>query len=385
MKTIVFINHWAAGMGGAEHSLLDILEKSAPRFKTILVTTEPGPLVTQAQAKGTIVKIIPCSSFVATMRRGNLLVSCMRYPTAIISFAAYVMRLQKVLKSISPDMVHANVPKSHIALMLCSWIGYKGRICLHMREIFERSSLPFQLYAVLFRPRVMQCIAISQAVVDALPLRIKKHSALIYNGVTIPEPQKKKPQGMPLQFIYLGRIVPWKGCHLLIDAFSRICALRQQANIGLSLVGDTLYWAQSYRETLQAQIAALPTSQPCVLLPYSVRAQEMLLEHDVFVCASDKEPFGRSIAEASACSLPVVAFDSGGISEIIVHDQTGLLVPYGDVDKLAEAMIRCIDNPAFCSEMGKNGYARAQSLFNKEKQVESVLVHVQSCAEKPCS
>lgn len=76
---------------------------------------------------------------------------------------------------------------------------------------------------------------------------------------------------------------------------------------------------------------------------------------DVFVNCSLYESFGVAILEASACGVPVVATDVGGVSETCRHGETGLMVPPGDEDALAEAIIRLARDPALRAELGRAG------------------------------
>ena len=76
------------------------------------------------------------------------------------------------------------------------------------------------------------------------------------------------------------------------------------------------------------------------------------------------EPFGMILAEAMSCGLPVVASDTGGISEVVQNGRTGLLVAPGDVEGLVEAVERIFDSREIAVRMGTAGRARAEQLFD---------------------
>jgi glycosyltransferase involved in cell wall biosynthesis len=63
--------------------------------------------------------------------------------------------------------------------------------------------------------------------------------------------------------------------------------------------------------------------------------------------------------EASAAGRPVVAFRSGGLPEAVMHDHSGLLVPKGDADGLADAIVRVLGDPALARRLGENGRRHA--------------------------
>jgi glycosyltransferase involved in cell wall biosynthesis len=220
---LLFINHWAAHLGGAEHSLIDILAEAAQRADVFLVTAESGALAERAAAMGVTVRTLFCAPGLGAVRRGGLVAAGVRQWRGMLSFARFVLRLRALVASINPHLIHANVPKSHVALFLLVRLGFRGKTCYHVREIFAPRSAPYRLYSLLFPPRNARVLAISNAVRESVPLRMKLAARVAYNGVQItssPAPRERPHQA--LRFVYLGRVVPWKGCHLLVEAFSRV-------------------------------------------------------------------------------------------------------------------------------------------------------------------
>jgi glycosyltransferase involved in cell wall biosynthesis len=78
-------------------------------------------------------------------------------------------------------------------------------------------------------------------------------------------------------------------------------------------------------------------------------------EAALFACPSVYEPFGIINLEAMACETPVVATRVGGIKEVVVDEENGLLVPPADPAKLGRAMTRILEDPALGTRMGKAG------------------------------
>jgi glycosyltransferase involved in cell wall biosynthesis len=368
-------------MGGAELSLLDILAEASRSAEGFLVTSEPGALADRARALGITVVIVPCSSSVSAIRRNGLIVSALLHWKSLLSFFRYVLRVRALALKLRPQLIHANVPKSHITLFLLARSGFKGICCFHLREIFERGSLPFRLYAVLFPKRNAFVIAISNAVLSMLPPSMQRAGSVIYNGIDIPPLSECQPakNSAPLRFLYLGRVVPWKGCHRLIEAFSTLCRdiartwARCTAPL-LDIVGDTMYWDRAYRNDLEALIARSGCAQGSVrLLPHTASPLATLCDHDVFCIASENEPFGRVVAEAMACGLPVIGFATGGLPEVVEQGVTGMLVPQGDGTAMASAMRQFVDNKELMSIMGAAARQRAEALFNKRMQMKKIV------------
>jgi phosphatidylinositol alpha-1,6-mannosyltransferase len=92
----------------------------------------------------------------------------------------------------------------------------------------------------------------------------------------------------------------------------------------------------------------------------------------VFVNASYKEPFGRSVAEAQGAGLAVVSFDSGGVSEIVAHGVTGYIAPYGDKETFVKLLLEIAQDPSRASAMGEAGRKRAMRFFNRDVQVPKI-------------
>jgi len=365
---LLFINHWAQNPGGAEYSLVDIMLFAQKRFDCHLVTSERGMLTEKASAMQVASHVIPCSKALGNIRRWRFLHTLLFSWFSIPSYIVFVVRLRGLVRRLKPALVHANVPKSHIALFLLVKCGYAGACCFHIREIFERGSFAQWLYAVLFPRQNGFAVAISSAVKSHLPPRMQSKAIVLYNGIAIPDAVKSYSRGLPLKLLYLGRIVPWKGCHVLIEILSLAIQKFPSAGISLSLVGDTRYWPSLYREELKKSINALNLQSVCHLLPHSDEPQRQFLSFDIFCNASYNEPFGRSVAEASAHGLPVIAFDGGGIPEIVKNNESGFVVPVNDREGFVKSIGKYIRNPGLVETMGRRARELAQIAFDRKKQ-----------------
>ena len=90
----------------------------------------------------------------------------------------------------------------------------------------------------------------------------------------------------------------------------------------------------------------------------------------VFVCPSIYEPFGVINLEAMACEAPVVASAVGGIVEVVVDGETGLLVPPARADELARAILALLRDPSRARAMGVAGRRRVEALFTWDRIAE---------------
>jgi len=369
---VIFLSHWASRLGGAEYSLLEILSCAAKRWECHLVSAEDGLLHERARAMGVICHVVRCDESIGRIRRYDLAVSLLKSWRGWFHFFAYVIRLRRTIVGLKPHVVHANVPKSHAALFLLCKLGLKAECCFHIREIFGPSRFASFAYRMLLPRRCSRIIAISTAVLNSLPPRLRKQAVVIYNGVRLDVAQAPAPRTSDLRLLYLGRVVPWKGCHTLVDILHKTRAICPRAAITLDIVGDTAYWTEEYREELARKIRSLALESVCTLLPHSDDITGVFCSHQVFCSASYLEPFGRALAEAHGHGLPVVAYDSGGVNEIVVHNETGFLVPYGREDLFADAIGRFVAQPRLVASMGTRGRDRVVARFDSATQTRIV-------------
>jgi glycosyltransferase involved in cell wall biosynthesis len=85
-----------------------------------------------------------------------------------------------------------------------------------------------------------------------------------------------------------------------------------------------------------------------------------------------EEPFGRVNIEAMAAGKPVIASRVGGIPEVIEDNVSGILVPNGDGDALAKAMIKLIDDAELRRRLGENGRRFVEEKFDTKKQIKDL-------------
>lgn len=101
---------------------------------------------------------------------------------------------------------------------------------------------------------------------------------------------------------------------------------------------------------------------------------------DIFVSTATAESFGQSLLEASACAVPVVAFDVGGVSDIVVHNETGILVREPSVENLLKAIDRLVADPAEREALGRAGRERVINNFTLTHQADAWV----DCLKRIC-
>ncbi len=219
-------------------------------------------------------------------------------------------------------------------------------------------------------------IAVSHAVkahligqgIDAAKIRV------VYNGVDLDKfapcadrAGAKRAQGLPADALVIGvvaHLTAKKGHRWFLDAVAPLCQRHPQLRVVLLGDGDE-------RANLERQARALNIENRVVFAGFHDDVVPLMNAMDIVVLPPiAKEGFGRVLVEAGAMSLPVIGSDIGGIGEVIVAEQTGLIVACGDEGALRNAMATLIEDEELREKMGAAGRERAGREFSQERMVE---------------
>ena len=152
---------------------------------------------------------------------------------------------------------------------------------------------------------------------------------------------------------------------LLLAALERL--KRQRSDFQFALVG----WGPLEESLRDAVVARNLGDQVCFTGKLSQeRVFELLAVTDIFVLSSLWEGFGIVMVEAMASGVPVITTDTDGGREVVVHNQTGLIVPTGDDKALFDAIIELWQSSEKRSQFGKQGKERARKYFSPDRFIE---------------
>lgn len=220
-----------------------------------------------------------------------------------------------------------------------------------------------------FFSRADAIVAVSQGVADDLALYCTPRSGridTIYNPVATPSLYRKAAapidhawfgEGQPPVILGVGRLMPQKDFATLIKAFARV---RAQRPAKLMILGEG-----DQRGMLQALVKAQGVADDVSLAGFSDNPFAYLTRADLFVLSSTFEGLPGVLIQALACGCPVVSTDCpSGPVEILEGGRHGALVPVGDVEKMAEAIVRALDRPADREALKARG-----AFFSEERAV----------------
>lgn len=169
------------------------------------------------------------------------------------------------------------------------------------------------------------------------------------------------PHGAPV-VLNVAALVPHKGQRYLIDAFAQV--VRQVPDARLVILGQG-----ELHDSLAAQVRHLALEKHVLLPGFRTDVLSLLKTADLFVMSSVMEGLGTSLLDAMACARPIVATEAGGIPEVVVDGETGLLVPPRDAAALADALVAVLRDQDLARRFGTAGYEHVHRRFTVERMV----------------
>jgi glycosyltransferase involved in cell wall biosynthesis len=169
----------------------------------------------------------------------------------------------------------------------------------------------------------------------------------------------------------IGNLKAWKGQESVIKAIA--IARRHTPDIRCFLVGRAADGDEAFEAGLRRMVEQLDLGRNVIFTGGQKNVSDYINVMDVVLHASIlPEPFGRVLLEAMALRKPVIGADAGGVPEIVLHEQTGLLFSPGDERSMADAIAALIDDPERASRMGEKGYRRLCDSFRIETHAEKI-------------
>jgi glycosyltransferase involved in cell wall biosynthesis len=165
------------------------------------------------------------------------------------------------------------------------------------------------------------------------------------------------PEDAPVA-LALGRLHPNKAFDVLLAAVAQV------PEIFLWVAGDG-----PLRRTLEREAAQLRISDRVRFLGWRDDTARLFATVDFVVCPSRREPLGNVVLEAWAANLPIVAAASAGPSELVINEETGILVPVDDADALARAMQRLRSDPVLGTRLSRAARTVYDQHFSEAKVV----------------
>lgn len=342
-----------SGYGGSEIHTAQIAAalQADPRFAVHVVISPGGPVSAEMRARGIAVTELNLSNK--------------------FSWASH-QRLLALARNFRPDIIHTHIRNAdwHGGLVArrlgCRWVStIHDRVNMDCLSRRHHGPAAFVYRHLLMRADTLLTTAHNLAADTAVQLGCApERIRVIFNGSdAIPNrPDQRAQFGIAADIPIIGmiaRLSPEKGHAWLLRALAQ---LPHELPWRLLLAGDG-----SLRHALQQQARDAGLGDRILWLGYRRDIPDLLHCLDVLVAPSYREGFGRSVTEALAAGVPVIASQAGGLPEIIEHDRSGLLVPVGDDAALTAALQRLLADPALRTRLASAGHARWCELFTVER------------------
>ncbi len=169
----------------------------------------------------------------------------------------------------------------------------------------------------------------------------------------------------PLIVCYCGRLVHNKGLEHLLAAWKELA--ERHANVHLLLVGGGTNWFGGIEDTLRAIVDAEGLASTVTFTGYADNVEDYMRASDVFVYPSENEALGVAIIEAMGCGLPVVASGVGGILDLVIPGETGILTEPRQPDQIAAGLRSVLTDDTLREAMGRRGRQQAIAHFSIDR------------------
>lgn len=185
-------------------------------------------------------------------------------------------------------------------------------------------------------------------------------------------------------FVGIGRFVDKKAPYYTLLAFQKTLKRHPDARLIIGGNGPLLNTCNNLVKYLKIENNV---SFPGIITPEQYRAylKESIafVQHSITAESGDMEGTPVGILEASAAGLPVISTFHAGIPDVILHNETGLLVNEHDVDRMSEHMLWVLDNPKKAQEIGMKGRQRMKENFTMQRHLKVLSDIIISVAKQP--
>ncbi len=305
---------------------------------------------------------------------------------SIISNLKSIYYLAKLIRENNYDLVHVHTPIASVLGRIAAKVAGAKRVVYTAHGFYFHDNMPVNRYRFYysvekFAAKLTNLILVQSredlATAEKTGLCSSQKLRYLGNGVNTErfcrsslsyEYQQRRKQALNLPdsipiIATTGRITAEKGYLELVKALVK---LRSQFPVHLLVIGGQL---SSERDAFQSQLNTFIQKQDlenCVTFTgLCSDIPELLGLVDVFILPSYREGLPRSILEAMAMELPVVATDIRGCREAVIHNQTGLIVPPKNSEKLAEALGTILKNDRLKQDFGKAGRKRVEAEYDE--------------------
>ena len=341
--------------GGQNQVLVTVLGLRALGHRTILVAHARGELRQRAKEGLDLIPLAP--------------------RTEMDLSAAW--RFSRVIKQLRPDIVHAHDP--HGLAMAALGLSMSTELTRAPLIASRRVDFPLRGSALSrWKYRQVDCFICASAAIRQMLVghgipegrTVTVHEGIDLDRVAAAPPARLHEElWLPRHAPIVGNVaalVPHKGQRHLVEAAALVVRHVPDARFVIAGEGEL-------RASLERQIKEHRLEKHVLLAGFRPDVLSLHKAFDVFVMSSVTEGLGTSLLDAMAAGKPVVATNTGGIPEVVVDEETGLLVRPRDPQAMADAIVRLLQDADLRQRMGSAGLSRVRECFSAERMVQQTL------------
>ncbi len=279
--------------------------------------------------------------------------------------------IYQLLKNEKPDIFHVNSSKAGgLGALLGRFVGVPHIIYTVHGAPF-REDRPMLVKIILYVLTYLTCLLSHTVItvsrrdehdIGGMPL-MRKKTVMIYNGINFTgEPLKGTPKSRVTNIVTIGDLTRNKGYLYGLQAVDIL--IKKGHDVTYTIEGEG-----EDRKKIEEFIAHKQLGGVVTLLGRTLKTRHHLHDFDIFLLPSVKEGLPYVLLEAGRAMLPVVTTITGGIPEIVRHEETGLLVQAKNDAGIADAIERYIKDKKLAKRMGQQLHAHVVQNFSFTKMI----------------
>lgn len=386
-RRLLFFQH-VAWIGGSTWSLFQIIHAIKDNYDITVILSVDGPLRQALEEIGVAVfvdtRLVPfCGAFAGwyslLFHSGNR--------RGILSYRSCVRAAEEVCAEIKPDIVYVNVSVLFPVAKGAKRAGV-DHVILHVREplFFPVGGFQERIKDRVVKECVSQVIAITEGNAEEFkdaPNCLIVHNWPDFKGRDAPFDVYESygiERGRKIILVMGGRH-QCKGTLVALKAAAFMqrddfCILAIGLHKPASRMKELIRWTldalniKTYGRQLDYYAR---TGTPKIVATESTLSVKSILEEaSIVLCPFTSPHFAKASIEAGYLSKPVVISDCGGFTESIENEDTGIIVPPGDIQGLAVQLERLLDDEALCEQLGQKLHDKVMSDFSSAKSIRQI-------------
>lgn len=378
MKNILFLHQSAELYGSDKTILLFISNLDKTTYHPIVILPFEGPLKTELENNNITVIIAPILKLYRKMFT----------PKGLLNFYKEYREGMATLKKLH-DKYNFELVYSHTLAVLIGILFAKKYQIKHLWHVQEILAKPVVINRTF--KKILNSIHNHKVIYDSKETmrfwiegnkRLAQKSDFIWNALDVSQMTVISPEEIEsvrskhlkvgkdtIVIALVGRINSWKGQPLLLEAFNILQS--KYGQIKLVYIGAPPPNQDFFENELRDKISNYQLDDKVAIIPFQLDIHPFWAAIDIAVVPStEPEPFGMVAIEAMFHQKPVVAADHGGLTEIVLPNETGFLFRNNDPVSLASNIEALIKDEQKRIRFGVNGKKRVHEVFSLDKHVE---------------